>query len=313
MKNKFFNSTKKLLESSYNNKALFERRRSSFVAPLLIFILTICMMVLPQYIYSNNQSSKDVLKSFPEINAPLSALLTKGLDCSVKNNKLYCAEDAEQINIVVGENIKYTVIANVSSISANIDVEYNAPKDTDNFVLLLNNFIKMRYVERDHVNQKIITYEILGDYSEFEGLNFKEISQKIANDPSIVNTEVEQFVFKTYKSTLDTKLIVNLSSSLLSFVILVLTVSLIFKFPTLFKRKKGFKFSECLKLSLTSSLTALIAGVLLFFVANIEFSFTFGMIFVIRALYLYFKYILSSKNNIFKELYIETKEERFNI
>ena len=313
MKKKFIDNLKSLFKSSYDNKILFERRKNSFLAPIIIFVLTICMMILPSFFVLNSKSSADIMKSFPKINEPLSTLLTSNLNCSVKDNKLDCAEDAEQINLLVGDEIKYTIMANLSTIGTNIDVVYNTPKDTDNFILLLQNFIKIRYVERDHVNQKVITYEILGDYSELEGYNFQEVSNRIYNDSSIINQEIENFIFKTYHSTIDTNLIVNLSSSLLSLLLLILTVSFAFKFPTLLKRRKGFKFSECLKLSATSSLSAFIIGTLLFFVVNIDFSIIFGMTFIIRALYVYFKYITSGKNSIFKELYTKTGEERFNI
>ena len=83
--------------------------------------------------------------------------------------------------------------------------------------------------------------------------------------------------------------------------------------PSLFKIKKGFKLRECLKLSITASLPALIAGVIFYLIAKIDFTLTFGVVYMIRILFIYFKFIFPTKNNIFAELYNETHEERFQI
>ena len=312
-KQKFKSNIKTLAKSTYSNKALFERRKNSFIVPIIIFLLVIFMLCVPSYILARKVKSSNVIKNFPEIYAPMESLLTRDLDCHVSNKLLVCDENAEKVNILVGDSIKYTVIANNPTISIDTNVVYENPKDTDNIILLLSKYIKIRYSQRDYVNGKVNTYEIIGDYSDFEGYDFKEISQRIANDPSILNTEIENFVHTTYLSTLDTKLLVNISSLLVSFLILVLVTSLILKGPYLFKRKKGFKFSECLKISLTSSLPALILGMLIYFLTGMDFANAFGIIFMVRIVFIYFKYIFSTKNNIYKFLYAETKEERFNV
>lgn len=313
MKEKFLNNIKSLFKSITNNRILFDRRKNSFLSPLIIFILTICMMILPTYFSNMNTKSNDIVKNFPEISAPMEKLLTSSLDCSVKDKILVCNENAEQINIVIGEDIKYTLVVNQSSFSANTAVEYSNPKDTDNLIILLKQYIKIRYIQRDYVKEEIVSYEIIGDYSELEGFNFKQVSEKLKSNPDLLQNEVNNFVHKAYISTLDTQLIVNLSSSLLSFLLLVLVSSLILKWPTLIRRKKGFKFRECLKIAITSSLPALLIGVLLFFSLGMEFALPYGIIYIVRVLYIYFKYIISSKNNIFKQLYEETNEERFKI
>lgn len=312
-KQKFKSNIKTLAKSTYSNKALFERRKNSFIVPIIIFLLVIFMLCVPSYILARKVKSSNVIKNFPEIYAPMESLLTRDLDCHVSNKLLVCDENAEKVHILVGDSIKYTVIANNPTISIDTNVVYENPKDTDNIILLLSKYIKIRYSQRDYVNGKVNTYEIIGDYSDFEGYDFKEISQRIANDPSILNTEIENFVHTTYLSTLDTKLLVNISSLLVSFLILVLVTSLILKGPYLFKRKKGFKFSECLKISLTSSLPALILGMLIYFLTGMDFANAFGIIFMVRIVFIYFKYIFSTKNNIYKFLYAETKEERFNV
>ena len=312
-KKKFKSNIKILAKSTYSNKALFERRKNSFIVPIIIFLLVIFMLCVPSYILARKVKSSNIIKNFPEIYAPMESLLTRNLDCHVINKLLVCDENAEKVNILVGDSIKYTVIANNPTISIDTNVVYENPKDTDNIILLLSKYIKIRYSQRDYVNGKVNTYEIIGDYSDFEGYDFKDISQKIANNPSILNSEIESFVHTTYLSTLDTKLLVNISSLLVSFIMLILVTSLILKGPYLFRRKKGFKFSECLKISLTSSLPALLLGIIVYFLTGMDFANAFGIIFMVRIVFIYFKYIFSTKNNIYKSLYAETKEERFDV
>jgi len=323
MKEKIINNAKTLFKSCTDNKILFERRKNSILIPIIIFIISIFMVTVPSYLSSNKLSSEKVMKNFPYIEEPMKKLLTYSLDCSVEDAQLICADDAIKINEPINvtqldENgdetviATYYIMANNSTIK-NIDVEYNTPKKTDNIILLLKNYIKIRYIVRDHVNEEIISYEIIGDYSEFEGYNFKEISEKLTSNPELADKEIIDFIYTTYLSTLDTQLLVNLSSSLLSFLFFVLISSLILKGPYLFRRKKGFKFSECLKISLTSSLPALLAGILIYFIFGMDFALVYGIIYIIRIIYIYFKYILSNKNSIFKELYNQTGEERFNI
>lgn len=312
-KEKFKSNIKTLAKSTYSNRALFEVRKQSFLAPILIFLLCIVMMCVPSYIISKNVKVSNIMKNFPEISAPIENLLTRNLDCKVTNATLVCDEGAESLNVVVGDSIKYTVIANVSTISANTDVVYENPKDTDNLILLLSKYIKIRYAQRDYVNEKVNVYEIIGDYSKFENLDFKELTQKLSDNPDSLNFEIENFVYTTYVSTLDTKLLVNLSSLLISFLFLVIVATIILKMPYIFRRKKGFKFSECLKMSLVSSLPAMIFGTLLYFMMGIDFATSFGLIFIVRIVFIYFKYSFSNKNNIYKTLYEQTKEERFNI
>jgi len=313
MKEKFKNNLNSLFKSTINNRTLFERRKNSFIAPLIIFILAIFMMSVPSYLFSINVSKDKVIKNFPDINEPISELLTSSLDCRVINSKLVCSETAEQINLVIGEKTKYTVIANQSTISTDTTVTYNNPKDTDNLVILLSQYIKIRYCVRDHINQKVNTYEIIGDYSKFEGFDFKEIAQTLSSSPELIDAESSNFVYNAYLSTLDTKLIVNISSALTSFLLFVIVASIILKGTTLFKRRKGFKFSECLKISITSSLPALILGTVFYFLIGIDFAMSYGFIYLIRIVFIYVKYILSTKNNIYVELYNETNEERFKI
>ena len=313
MKNNFKENLTTLFKSTTNTKILFERRKNSLLFPLIITLLILFMMCVPRYLFSLNANKENIIKSFPKISEPMEALLTNSLDCKVKNQALVCSKDAKQINMVVGDDIKYTVIANAKSISIDTNVSYESKKDTDNIIILLKNYIKIRYIERDYVNEKVKTYEILGDYSKFEGYDFKEISQKLASHPELAEKEASNFVHNAYLSTLDTQFLVNLSSSITSLLLFIFVSSIILKSPNLLKIKKGFKFIDCLKISITASLPSLIVSTLLYFLTGTDFTLLFGLIYVIRILYIYFKYIFSTKNSIFKELYIQTNEERFNV
>ncbi len=314
-KEKIKGSIKTLGKSIYNNKALIERRNYSFLAPIIIFILTIFLTCVPSFLVSKNMKTSTIMDKFPSVGTAIEELLTSELDCKVENATLVCSETAEKLNITATDTntkITYTVIANNSAITLPNVAYENPPLDTDNFIVLLNKYIKFRYIERDHVNHKIKKYELIGDYTDLEGYNFKEISQTLLNSPDQKTSEIENFVHKTYTSTLDTKFLVNLSSISISFLLLVLVTTLLLKSPYIFKFKKGFKYSECLKISLSSSLSALIFGFLISLV-GFDFTTAFGFVFVARIIFIYFKYIFLNKNNIYKTLYAETKEERFNV
>lgn len=313
MKEKIKNSCSSFFKSIFNNRELFERRNYSSFFPFVIFLLIISMMILPSYIAATNLDSDMVMKNFPKINAPVEKLLTSSLDCHVTDGTLVCSEDAIEINTIVGEDIEYTLVANQDSFSINTAVSYEEPKKTDNIIILLKNYIKIRYCERDHVNKKVISYEVIGNYSKFEGYNFKEISDKISNDPSLLENEISNFVYNTYSSTLKTQTIAKLSSSLFSLTLFILISSLILKWPTLLKLNKGFKFSQCLKISITASAPALIFATIIYFLFGIEFFLSFALIYVVRILFIYFKYFFTTKNDIFAAIYNKTHEERFNL
>ena len=115
MKEKIKTNFTSLFKSMFDNKILFERRNNSLFFPFLILILAISMMVLPPFILSKNLDEEEITTKFPQISAPIEKLLTSSLDCTVTNGSLVCSEDAAEINTVVGEDIKYTVIANPKS------------------------------------------------------------------------------------------------------------------------------------------------------------------------------------------------------
>lgn len=321
MKNNIKENAKNLLKSCTDNKVLFERRKYSILVPLIIFFLSIFMVSVPSYLSSNNVSKEDIMKNFPGIQEPMEKLLTYSLDCTVQNAKLVCSETADMINEPVNvygisadgkEYVMYTytIMAN-QNVVPSTEVTYSEKRETDNLILLLKNFIKIRYVARDYVNEKVTTYEIIGDYTKFEGYDFKQMSEYLINNPDEVETTVTNFVHNTYLSTLDTKLIVDLGSSLFSFILFVLVSCIILKGPTLFKRKKGFKLIECFKISLTSSLPALVFASIAYLFGKIDFVLIYGSIYLVRLIFIYVNYILSTKNNIFAQLYNQTGEERF--
>lgn len=305
-------NTQTLFKSFINNKILFERRKNSILYPIIILVIIIFLLSVPSYFMSKSIEGNKLMKNFPKVEEPIKTILTSSLDCSVKNGILSCSDETPVLNSVIGEDIKYTVIVNQKAIALDTEIVYSTPKVTDNLIILYSQTIRIRYSQRDHVNQKVITNEIIGDYSTLENFNLKEISQRIENNPDSASKEVENFITKVYNSTLDTQLIVNLSSSIVSFMMLVIVTCIILKGSYLFKIKKGFKFSECFKISLTSALPCIVLSLF----ASLLFGFSsfasiFGLIFVCRILFIYFKYIFNNK--IFKEIYEKEKDERFNV
>lgn len=304
-------NTQTFFKSFINNKILFERRKNSIFFPIIILMIIVALLVAPSYISSSSVDSKTLMKKFPGIQEPMEEILTSSLDCSVKSGIFSCSEDSPALNIVIGERPqKYTVIVNQKIIAKPTEILLNAPQDTDNLIILYSQTIQIRYAERDYVNDTVNVYELVGDYSNLEGFSIKKIAQEAINDPSILTNEINSFVMNAYKSTLKINLITNLATSIISFLLLVLVTCIILKGCSPFKFKKGFKFSECFKLSLTSALPAIIISIF----ASLIFGFSmfaniFGLLFVGRIMFIYFKYIFNNK--IFKELYETEKEERF--
>lgn len=311
MKNKILINLKSLAKSTINTKELFERRKNSFFIPLVIYFLIVALLCVPTYLFSINTKSETIVKKFPQIQQPMEKLLTSNLACTVKDSILVCDENAQAINMVVGEEIKYTIIANQDSISLDTTVE-NKSKDTDNLIILFKNIIKIRYIEHDYANDQTISYEIIGDYSKLEGYDFKKVSEKLTSNPSLAEEEINSFIYNAYLSTLDTQLITNLANALISFTLLLVVTCVILKGPFLFKIKKGLKIGECAKISLTATLPALVISLLLYLLIGADFASILGLIYIIRIMYIYFRYIFP-RNNIFKELYAQTQEERFNV
>ena len=309
MEEKKSNCFKQYIKSIVNNKTLFELRKKTVLIPILIFMLIVILLAVPSYLFSKSVDKNSIIKSFPEIEKPLEKILTSNLDCHVKNGILTCSEETPSLNTVIGDDIKYTIIVNQKTIALDTEVVYSKPKDSDNLIILYTQTIRIRYVQRDLVNETVKVYEIIGDYSEFENFSLKETSNKISNDPSILSSEIKNFVYTTYKSTLDTKLIVKLSSSILSFALLVIVSCLVIKGRLRFK--KGFKFIECFKISMLATLPCIIiSGFLSLIIGINNASSFFGLMFVGRIMFIYFKYIFNNK--IFKELYESEKNERFN-
>lgn len=313
MNKNLITNIKSLFKCCISNKELFERRKNSIFFPLLILVFILCIMTIPPYLKAKSTTGEEIMEKFPKVSVPMEELFSISLDCKIENSKLVCNENAQQINKLMGDEIKYTVIVNTGTNTTPIEVKYEEPKDTDNLILLLSNNVKIRYCQRDYVNKKIITYEIIGGYSQLNGFDFTEVSENIKQNPDIAKQEIESFFKNIYLSTLINDGFTSaLANSIASFSIFLLTTALIIKLPTLFKKSKGFRFGECIKISLTSSLPALLIATVFSLITPFDFSSTFSMIYIIRILYIYFRYMSSKSNNIFKTLYLETKEERFN-
>lgn len=313
MKNKFITNIKSLLKSFISNRELFKRRTYSIIIPLIFFLISCATLSIPSYFSSRKMEFDTISKNFPSLEEAMEELLTSGLKCTVSNATLVCDKDSPAVNKVVTteNNIKYTIIANQKSIALDTTVDQNKAKDTDNIIIFLNNYIRIRYVIRDYVNPVEVN-EILGDYSIFEGINFEELSTELLENENTQSNEVQGFILSTYKSTLKTQLFLNIVSSFISFSLLVLVSCIMLKGQYLLKRKKGFKFSDCLKISLTTTFPALLISLLISLLSTADFATVFGFIFVARIVFIYLKYIFP-KNNIFINLYEETRDERFNV
>ena len=93
----------------------------------------------------------------------------------------------------------------------------------------------------------------------------------------------------------------------------LLVVALLVKGNYLIKRKKGFKYSQSLKVAIIASMqSATIALVASLF--GMDFMNILGLALTVRILYIYIKYTGSKKNTQWlDDLYKLTNDERFKI
>lgn len=313
MKNKIKENFKSIFKSSVNTDILIERRKKSWLVPLIILLLSVIMMIVPSYISSLVIEKNTLLSNFPNIEEAYSAIVNSGLDCKVNDGLLKCEENDPVLNVIVGDKIKYTVIVNQKDSIGDTSVSFENQKYTDNIVILFEKYIKIRYVQRDYVSESVSKYEIIGDYSKLENFSFTDVSTKINEDSSILKEETANFINCAYKSTLSTGLYASFIAYVIPFLLFFFITSFMLYSPTLFKRKKGFTFSECMKISLTSSIPALVISTLLYVLFKVNIPMILGLIYLIRIVYIYVKYFMSNKNNIYKQLYANTGEERFNL
>ena len=303
-------SMKSFFKTFTNNKLIFETRKRSILLPLFILALIVSSLSLPTYFLAKSINGENLMKNFPQITNAMNTVLASDMDCKIENRILKCSEDTPALNVLVDGDIKYTVIVNEKSIAQDTEVSYTTVKNTDNLIILYSQTARIRYIQRDHVQGKVQSYEVIGDYSKLEGFSFKDSTARITANPESIKTEAENFIANIYTSTLNTQLIVNVSSSLISFLLLVFVTCVILK-GTL-RLTKGFKLIECFKMSLTSAAPGLIITAFLCMLFGFQmFATIFGFIFVGRILFIYFKHIFNG--SIFKELYEETKNESYNL
>ena len=312
MKINFKENCKSLFKSAIHTNDLIERRNKSWFAPIIILILSTLLMLLPNYISSTNIKKDALMGNFPGIDKAYDAIINSSLDCKVVDGSLSCSGEQTTFIDEAGEDIIYTVAIKPGTQLGDTSVNFNNDKLTDNLVVLYDNYIKIRYIQRDYVKEKIQNYEIIGNYSKLEGFNLKEIANRIKENPDSLKNETADFVSSAYKSTLNVGLYASFIAYVIPFFLFVLITSFMLISPTLLKRKKGLKFGECMKISITSSLPAIFISAFAYLLLGMNIPMVLGVVYLVRISYIYIKYFMSNKNNIYKTLYSTTGEERFN-
>ena len=318
---------KDLLHSLFDTKRLFKFAIYNWVTPLIIFIVTSLILILPSVVIYNSIEIETITNNINHIDDIISKTLSeKDYKCIVVDKKLSCEQQYNEITPVAyiddeGNEYVYSVFVN-SNKSENQQLAvgtYEVAAPHENYLIFFETSFIYRYTYRNPKTKQVEEYKVSSFYDNLEGLNFSEIYQKaqtfttVEEKQSYLTEQANYIVLEGFKAYAFETLSIEYISNMLTYLIFMLLVALLIKGTYLLKRKKGFSFTQALKISLVASLQSIIIAIVLD-IMGIEFINALGLAITVRTLYIYIKYTGSKKNTQWMdELYELTKDERFNI
>lgn len=320
-----------------NTKNLFKFAVRHWITPLIAFILVTTCLVLPPYLQNTNKTGDEVITQSGVLysDVALSYALSTDVKCKISNKgQLECDEGYKFV-----ESHKEFLVDKDKGVKTYYDIYINADEDItaldenehfkvesysdpgDNYIALYKNLFIIRYVYRtsDNAgNASYSIYKIYGAYTELVGLDLHaKYNEASTLEQAAAQTKFDELadhiISKGYKAAYAEEQFAQLASNLFSYLLLIAIASLLIKGNYLLNRKKGFKYSQCIKITIMSSCMALpIATILNFF--KFDLVTMFGLIITFRTLYIWLRYTSSRKNTEWlNELYEYSKDERFNI
>ncbi len=307
--------------SIVKTKNLFRFAYYNWITPLILLISVSLLMIIPAVQSYNSLSSDDVTTNVMYLDTALAKTLNDDIKCHVSDYKLVCDEGYSYNELHTFENknkdeIKYKVYINhdVSNVSFSVG-KYGEHFDTDNYIIFFESNFVYRYTYHDPKTESVTEYQLFGSYDFLNDLDFS----KIYTD-SLTQEDSEQYlldkanfiILEGYKGIAKQLILTTTVSNVSTYLIFLLVVSLLIKGNFMLK-KKGFKYSQCLKISIVASLQSTIIA-LIFMLFGFNFMNVLGLALAIRTVYIYIKYTGSKKNTGWiDEIYNETHDERFNL
>jgi len=328
-KENFINYLKDLGLSIVKTKNLFRFAIRHWITPLIVFIVVTLLLTIPQFINNATRTGDEVIQGTGILYSDkvISHALSQDLKCKVENGKLKCdegfsyVETYEFTNEKTGKNVAYDIYVNAAdTINTRDDDGYFEVKDFakegDNYVAFYEESFIIRYVSRNSDTGDYLIYKMYGFYTQLESLDLSEVysiyTQKAeAEKEEYLDYVSDSIIALGFDAATSERQFIELSSNLLSYIILLLIVALLIKGNFMLNRKKGLKYSQSFKIAIMASLqSCLIALALSLFNFNIVN--VFGLALTIRTLYLWLRYTASRSNTTWlNDLYEYSKDDRF--
>lgn len=329
--NKFVNFWKELGRSLISTEYLFKFGIKHWITPLIVFLSITTLIVIPPYLQNNNLSGDEVLMYTGVYYADdaLSYALSLDVKCKVVDNRLSCddgyklVEKQMQFENKHGKKIEYDIFINADAdIAALDDQAYfkieKYPDDGDNYIALYKESFIMRYVYRNDDTGAYSVYKTFGFYTELNGLDLHQVyteAMSLEETAKIekFNSVSDEIIAKGFKAANAENNFIKLASNLFSYLLLIAIASVLIKGNYLLNRHKGFKYSQCIKVTIIASIQSYIIG-FIFSLFRFDLVNVFGLALTFRTIYIWFRYTSSRKNTQWlQNLYKLTNDERFKL
>lgn len=331
-KEKTIEYLKDLGMSTINTNYLFKFAIRHWITPLIAFIIVTACLIVPPYLRNNNKTGDQIINQSGILysDMALSYALSTDVKCKISNaGILECDEGYKYIEAHkefendYGKKIYYDIYINAKDDITLLDEQEHFKVESysdpgDNYIALYEESFIIRYVYRNSDTGNYSIFKVYGFYTELSGLNLHD---KFIEASTLEESEAkakfdnlaDEIIAKGYNAAYAEVQFIQLTSNLFSYLLLIGIASLLIKGNYLLNRKKGFKYTQCIKITIMSSCMALpVAFILSLF--RFDLVTMFGLIITFRTLYIWLRYTSSRKNTDWlKELYEYSKDERFNI
>ena len=315
---------KDLVFSLFDTNYLFKFHHYNWLTPVIILVIIIAIIVSPIIIVYSTLSVDDVTSEALYVDKAMADILTHEFDCSISNNKLTCAKEYDYYDYSYTDEkglvTSYRIYMNTNMENVKLNIEnYDVVLPSDNYIYFGKEAFSYRYTQRDPITKTVTPRQLTSFYDNLNGFNFKEAHQTYLSktDSDEANNYLMQqanhLIVNGYKAVAYETIFITIITQVFPYLLFILVAALLIKGNYLLKKKKGFTYSQSLKISIVSSLQSLIIALGLRLM-GMDFMTSLGLAITCRILYIYFKYTGSRRNTQWIDnIYQEYKNERFNI
>lgn len=320
MKNLFENFKKTILlcvKSVGSSMDLFRLRKKKFYVVIIAFIFIVIVATLPAYINYTSQTGQNLMSKYVGLENSMNELFlnpANNIDCKIENKILVCENDESLkfVHQVINDGVTYTVLVNPSSEELEQLKEepaWNTPSNYDNYVSFTKEGLTVRYVQNKSLNTRTVdSIYLIGGYGKLDGFDFGVIQTEIqAVSDQTIRVKAASF----YSSTIvkQVNITVNQVIFLYQFITVFISIfafifisAIILKGNNLFNKGKGFKFKETFKIAVFASFQPLAVSLLVGLLFKIEFTLIFSISYLVRIVYLYFKFLTNKNTTLFDDV-----------